>query len=233
MKRNWLDFWEHEDIFREVNWRRNMSLFVKSSRSVMEYEKTDLVLDIGCGPGYFEEHMHDKVRAICALDTSQRYVNECKERFSRHHNLSFRHLSPDYLDFSILEKRTFNKILCISVVQYYAGREELYRLVKEVKKYALPGAKLLISDIIMKEKGVLPFLNMMASACRNNYLWEQITFLLRARFSDYYNCYSQTGLLRFTQDELNEFIKNVGEKVTLVDKPLTLDHGRKHLLVEY
>jgi len=233
MSHGWQQFWENENIFTETNWRRNLDIFIRGSSVLFEWNRNNQVLDIGCGPGHLEEYLGGKVKAITGLDTSEKFIRQCREKTKHLRNTTFHTLPEDYLDFSILEGHKFDIIICLSVVQYYRNTGEISRLIKEIKKYALPGARFLIADIVVNGTSVFYYFKLLWSAFKNRFLLEQIKFMLRARFSSYDKIRIQNGLLGFTVDELEAFAKSLNVKATILRTSLTLDPTRRHLLIQF
>lgn len=52
-----------------------------------------------------------------------------------------------FLKARIIKYKKFSKIVCVSVIQYYERREDVEKLIEEVRKIAPPGAYFMISDI--------------------------------------------------------------------------------------
>ena len=78
---NWIDWWDIETIVSHKTWDNNMEIFITATDPLLNYNSQDVILDIGCGPGYLATFLKDRVKEIHCVDTSQDYVERCKERF--------------------------------------------------------------------------------------------------------------------------------------------------------
>jgi ubiquinone/menaquinone biosynthesis C-methylase UbiE len=125
-----------------------MDVFIKSSFTLMDYNKNDVVLDIGCGPGYLADNLAPLVKEIHCLDICDDFINNGKERFKTCKNVCFYRMDgKNYTDFSQLHDFEFTKMIWLTVIQYYNKRDHLKLLIRHVKKISQKGAKFLIADI--------------------------------------------------------------------------------------
>jgi ubiquinone/menaquinone biosynthesis C-methylase UbiE len=77
--------------------------------SLLHYDSQDIILDIGSGPGYLAAFLKDRVKEIHCLDTSQRYLEMCKDKLVGHNNVFVYKLNEDnYTDLSFLKDKTFS-----------------------------------------------------------------------------------------------------------------------------
>jgi hypothetical protein len=140
-------------------------------------------------------------------------------------------LGEDYTDLSFLDGRTFDKIICLSVIQYYRRKNEVRDLMVAVKRLATPGARFLIADISV-ETGLLADLSSLArSAFRERMFLETVRFLGRARFGDYARLRRSVGLLKFDRRELLQFAQEAGLEAELISRRLTVNDNRSHLML--
>ena len=132
--------------------------------------------------------------------------------------------------------RTFDKIICFSVVQYYRNEDELIRLIDEVRKFMHKGSKFLIGDIALKSSPGKAAWSSMKKAYQDGYLLKQLAFLSRAVRSNYQMALKQQGFLEFTEPDLKRLVDHVAAtrpvKVQLLDIPLALKENRRHILIE-
>lgn len=231
---SWIDYWKSETLFGEFQWQENMDIFVRTSQPIMEYGPSDVVLDIGCGPGYLEAALKDTVRAMHGVDTSPRYLQRCRERFPNQPNLFFYQLDEqNYTDLSAVADQRFSKIVCLSVVQYYQSIDEVETLIRNVRQLALPGARLLIADITVHGGWLKDTWGVLKAAYEEKCFWKTLFFLVRARTSDYYRVRATQGLLAFTMPQLSDLIARLGLDAEILSTRLTTNSNRKHLLVRF
>ena len=155
MPDTWIEYWEKERIFRPMM-KKMTGYFYRKTRNLLGYQKNDVLLDFGCGPGYLEELIGDTVGMIYGVDTSQGMIDECRRKFTEQKGVIFYRLDRDrFTDLSMLGEERFSIIICLSVVQYFRSLGEIKRLIESVVHVALPGASFLIADIPVKSNVLL------------------------------------------------------------------------------
>ena len=234
----WVEFWRREDVYRKADWVICQKVFSRAIETIWRLRPTDRVLDVGCGPGYIAELLRGRVRSVCGLDISARYVEECRRKFRDVPGWEFFELPPDYLDFRILDVRRFDRILCFSVVQYYRSLDEVLRLVDEVERYAAPGALLLLGDMAFRTgHGILrSSMATLRKSLSEGFFWKQLAFLSRASRSSFLAALKEQGYLEFSPEDVSrmrEALSRKGLPTDLHELPLALKENRFHLLVHY
>lgn len=230
----WIDYWKTETLFDDFQFQKNMDIFVRGSEPIMEYGAGDVVLDIGCGPGFLEAALRDRVKEIHGLDVSERYLDRCRERFQGQPNVCFYKLDEQrYTDLSFLPAGTFSKIVCLSVIQYYKSIGEVEELISGVRRVALPGARFLIADIIVDNSWWRDTWGVLKAAWEDQFLFRTLLFLLRARLSGYYRVRASRGLLQLTVEQLRDLIKRLGLNAEVLSARLTTNGNRRHLLIQF
>lgn len=230
----WIDWWKKENIVHEVNWQKNMELFMRATDPLLKYAPHDHVLDIGCGPGYLAGALKHRVKSIHCLDISDSYLALGKKKFSEHAHISFQKLDEnDYTNFSSFYDRKFSVIVCLSIIQYYRHKDEVEKLIAEVGKVALPGAKFLIADILIDQRLAAQLLGLIKTGWREKYLLESFKLLYRNLASDYHVYHSRFGLLSFSLDELSRLIDKLKLNAAILDAPMTTNANRRHLLIQF
>src|SRR3989304_5856989 len=104
----WIDFWDRKNAFMEANMKKNAQIFIKNYPKIFKFNKSDVVLDVGCGPGYLEEYLKDKVKEIHCLEISAYYINLLKNKFEGSSNVYIHKLDKrKYLNLDSLMPRKF------------------------------------------------------------------------------------------------------------------------------
>lgn len=230
--RNWIDYWITENITSDIIWKKNMEIFIKSTDSLLNYKNDDVVLDIGCGPGFLPAFLKDKVKEIHCLDISERYLNICKRKFAQCKNVFFYKIDKNnYTDLSIFKRRQFSIVVCLSVIQYYRSIDEVGKLIGEVRRISIPGARFLIADIPTSSRTFLDIWSILKNGFKENYLLETIKHLFKNRISKYYKVVSSSGLLAFSNGKLKELIRENDLNAQILSTRMTPLETRKHLLI--
>lgn len=232
--RNWIDWWKKENIVHEVNWRKNMELFIRATDPLLQYAPHDHILDIGCGPGYLADALKHRVRSIHCLDINESYVAIGQKKFVEHPHVFFHKLDEnDYTNLSSFYDKKFSIIVCLSIIQYYRHKDEVEKLIEEVRKVALPGAKFLIADILTNERLAAQILGLIKTGWREKYLLESFKLLYRNVVSDYRQYHSSIGLLSYSTEELQRLIDRLQLNATILNTPMTTNANRRHLLIQF
>jgi ubiquinone/menaquinone biosynthesis C-methylase UbiE len=235
MTRNlgWFDYWNQEDTPMLESMRKDREIFLRNSRRLVTFNKKDVVLDIGCGPGLMEEYLKDKVKEIHCLDTSEYFINILKKKFKKDSNIIIHQLSKaKFTELSFLKHKKFTIALCISVVSYYKNIDDFKKLIVEVQKLC-KGGVFLITDIKVKGGTFGDVLGLLKMSIKENNLIESLKFLLKSRFSLYYRVQKKHGLLAIPEEEIRKIIRKLKLTAEILDIPLSLKSQRKHLLIRF
>jgi ubiquinone/menaquinone biosynthesis C-methylase UbiE len=231
---NWLTYWNEETIFTDADWRKNMEIFVRATDPMMNYTTDDIILDIGCGPGYLASFLKDRVKEIHGVDTSERYLEICGKKFAQDHNVFFYKLDNDnYTDLSFLRTKKFSIIICLSVIQYYKSITDVEKLIEAVRGIALPGSRFLITDFQTNTGTFSDVYGILKTGFKERFLCKALLFLFRARTSKYYKIRSSLGLLTLSVENLNELIDKLHLNAQILSMKLTVNENRKHLLITF
>jgi SAM-dependent methyltransferase len=229
---NWIDYWNTDRIFRSIM-RRMTCYFFSASRKLLAYKTSDVVLDFGCGPGFFVENLTNRVKEVHGVDTSARMISECTGKFRDCPNAFFHTLESDrYTDLGFLSHRKVTKTVVLSVVQYFHSSVEVLELIRSVASISAPGACLLIADIPTQSVPLLDTMELVRSCWQEGYLLECMRFLAQTRFSRYSRVRTDRGLLCLPITVLEQLIAELDLDAEILTDPLTYNHRRVHLMVQ-
>lgn len=236
---NWIDYWSEDDFWRDSHlWEINSRLFFKRVSRIIEFKKSDCVLDIGCGPGYADAFLAPLVKSVHAVDVAKQFVDICSKRCKNYNNVSVGHLRKD--DYTNLEGLggMFSVILCVSVVQCYRNVGEIESLISSAKKIASPGAQMLIADLPLERERLGFIWDAFCSyllSIREGY--SQI--LLRTAFerwflgTRYKDFYDKAEQLYFTTGKLESLISRLNLNAKVIRKDLSVYANRPSLLIQF
>ena len=234
-KTNWINYWDKKNIWTESGlWKKNIELFFQKTSSIFNYDKKNIVLDIGCGNGDFANKISDRVDQVYCVDTSREYVNICKARFSNNKNINVLKLGNNYTDLSFIKNVKFSIIIANSVVQYYNSPLEIIDLVKSVQKIATKNAHFLISDIEVYTDRKKSYLKLIYNSIINGYFVPLIKMGSRLLVNkDYAKTEKQQPLLVVNLDKLIRDLSAFVKEVSIVNQNITANVDRKHLLIKF
>jgi len=233
---DWVTFWGKNKLttYRESIWRLNMKIFIESTSNLMGYNKNDRILDIGCGPGYLADNLHSVVQEIHCVDICDDFIKKGKDRLKKSNNVYFYKMEDkNYTDLSMVGNHKFNKIICLSVIQYYEKREHLKLLVHQVKRVAQKGAKFLIADIPQGQKRKSELFELVKLSTKNGYFLDLLKYLWMMRFSGYHQTKTKKDILIYKTNYLLNMVNQEALNANLLKEPYTVNKGRLHLLITF
>lgn len=233
---DWSGFWKSREVtsYRDTVWRMNMEYFVRATGPVMDYSEDDAVLDIGCGAGYLSELLHERVSEVHGVDISERYLETCRRKLSGASNCHFHQLDDEaYTDLGFLPSGRFNKIVCLSVIQYYEQPSDVERLIQSVRTVAAPGARFLISDIPTGASTGSDVTSLLALAWRERHLVDTLRYLAKMRLSEYHSVRARNGVIQFPQADLEDMSQRLGLDAEILTDQLTVNRSRLHWLITF
>ncbi len=234
LEKTWIDFWKTGNVTSERILQLNMDIFIKSTDPILNYNNEDIVLDIGCGPGYLPAALTQRIKEIHSLDISERYLDICRNRLRQYKNVFFYKLDENnYTDLSVVKGKKFSKIICLSVIQYYKNSHEVEKLIKEVQGITLPGAKFLIADIPTNTTTYSDIWSILKMGFTEKCMYESIRNLIKHRISDYYQLRSKVGLLVFSKDRMNNLMQKHNLDAEILTTQMTINKSRMHLLIRF
>lgn len=229
----WIDYWDSQAEFNPMM-RIATDHFHQRAGELIGFGPGDVVLDIGCGPGDLVAQLAGTVREIHGVDTSVSMIRRCRQRFDGRTDVHFHVLDPhDYTSLSFLPAARFNRIICLSVVQYYRRHLELHDLIGSVRRIAAPGARFLIADIPVHPSPIAESMQLLIAAATGGFLGQAARFLVASCFSNYRRLRSSAGLLCFPLPVLQGLIDGLHEPARIVREPLTISRKRVHLEIEF
>jgi ubiquinone/menaquinone biosynthesis C-methylase UbiE len=108
-------------------------------QELLDLSADDVVLNIGCGPGLFEEQLAFRVKYSVGLDFSPIMVDKAQRRTSNLHNAFFLQATGTALPFAPTQ---FNKVLL-----HYFTEDEMMLLLHEIRRVSQADALVLLGDI--------------------------------------------------------------------------------------
>lgn len=216
----------------------NSKLFFKRVRQIIKFNKSDRVLDIGCGPGYTEILLSPLVKSVYAVDVAEQFINMCLKNCRNFDNVSVGRLKKD--DYANLEECNgpFSVIICSSVVQYYRNMDEFEALIFSAKRVASPGALMLIADLPLK-RGMLGFIWDAFCSCLLSIRYGYALILFRTAFKRYffrshYRAFcGKVGQLYFSINKLNSLSEQLNLDARIIRGDFSIYANRPSLLIRF
>lgn len=127
--------------------REGLKDVIDTAKKSLALESSDVLLDVGCGAGLFTVQLIDDVDIVLGIDASSEMIG----RANRESKFVKVIASADQLPFP---DRSFNKIFCHSIFQYFPNHRYAAKVITEMLRVIKPNGRCLIMDIpdIAKKK---------------------------------------------------------------------------------
>lgn len=232
-KATWLDYWQQENAFDQTM-SINYAYFLDRVEQHITLTSQTLVLDIGSGPGHLVDAWHNRVGRLVCLDISKRYNDLVRSRHAAHPNVVVYDLpADDFLNFDMIRGQTFDLVIVMSVLQYYPDMAAVEKLLTNLKELAKPGTKILLCDLIVSQGTAKDVLSVLKRSWQEKRLTSMLSLLFRLRFSAYYQVRQQNGFLIIPQREWLALCRRLNLNARFLPEPITLQHDRQTLLIEF
>lgn len=232
----WQEYWQVDRLWRDCAlWETNAQIFLDRARPLVGFGREDRVLNIGCGAGHLERRLAPLVREVLAVDTAPQFVDLCRERCRGLANVDVARLGGNYTDLSAFG-RTFTRVLCVSVVQYYRNLGEVKDLIDSATRVLEPGGLLLIGDLPMQQTP-LGFARDAVVSCarglRHGYGVALVVTAARRWLggSAYRSFSARCPELRFGRVELDDLVKRQQPNGRILKDGLSVYANRPSLLI--
>jgi SAM-dependent methyltransferase len=233
MADSWSTYWDSDGSMRGDFWSAHAKHFVRQLTKEFSFGPTDVILDIGCGNGLIAAELSSLVKEVHAADTSLRHIERARDEFSHIDNIYF-HVLPetDYLSISNLPVRKVTWMHCVSVIQYYRSLDEVEKLILQARTISTPSCQMLLADLLVDYSLLADLWGSLWGALRFGCVRQKAAEFVDARAKGYKPLRQRLGLLHMGRAELLELTRRVGCRSRFVNRRLTLNSWRKHLLLD-
>jgi len=176
-----------------------MAAIIPDVLKKLDLKPPDIMLDIGCGGGYFLKAFAKQVSHITATDKTASMVERTKESLRETPNVTVLQCDANRIP---REDAFFDKILMYSVLQYFMKDDYILSFFKEIRRLLRPGGKALIADIPDQEK-------FNVSKMKGRFNWLRIMV-------------SRNACRWFSKEQILNFCREAGLQGTILSQPETL-----------
>jgi SAM-dependent methyltransferase len=232
MMNNWIMYWDRRDSMSGALWQAQADCFTRRIRREIPFGPEDVLLDIGCGNGHVTAALAELVREAHGADTSAYTIEQAGMRYKNRGNLHFHILSPEaYLDIDKLPLGNVTRILCVSVVQYYASLAELRTLIANAKRLAAPGCLMLLADLLIDYSLCKDIFGVLLGGLRSGTLCAKLREAVSGRHSLYARIRSENPVLTMTRRDVEEVCAAEAVSLQFIPRNLTGNCFRAHALI--
>ena len=111
---------------------------------ILELNKSDKIIDIGCGTGDVVIPLSRKVKSITAVDYPK-IIDLLKKRSDKQRVQNMNFISSDML--KLKTKKKFNKVLAYSLIHYMKDKNQLKKFIKKLLDLTSSNGIILIGEI--------------------------------------------------------------------------------------
>ncbi|UMQ40270.1 class I SAM-dependent methyltransferase [Chryseobacterium sp. Y16C] len=218
MENNWAEFWnKKQDGFDNIM-QHTTAYFQKNYIRIFPLEQNDVLLDYGCGPGYFLEKCTSYKNNFAGIDISKNYIRFCKEKFNTYPNFSF-YLIEDSNNFStiqhVISEKKVNKIVCLSVLQYFSDEKAVENFLDMI--FSSGKIHATFGDVIPKNSSIIKdTFYVFMGALKNGFIISYVSFILKTLFSDYLKK-DKAPLLQFDKDFFINYAKKNNLNISILN----------------
>ncbi|MDQ7948295.1 MAG: class I SAM-dependent methyltransferase [Pedobacter sp.] len=231
----WETFWKENPVGFNATMVQSTLFFAKNLAHELPIQADDRILDIGCGPGYLIDDLKGKCAHIHGTDISEKYIAICSEKYATEPEITLSvSKAYDYGHYEkIIVEQRINRVIMLSVLQYYQNKADVRRLILSLKETAAKQKfSCLLADIIpVKHSAIDDILSIIKHAIKKGYTLKFVRFLMYAIFSDYRKM-KKNGLLQLDELFFMDLAKEENLQIEVI-KNLTLHTSRYSILINF
>jgi SAM-dependent methyltransferase len=236
---NWASFWKNNPVGFDAIMQES-AVFVREKLLAHQIIKpSDVLLDMGCGPGLLVAELQNKVKTIIGADISEAYIDICKNKFQNSTNLFFLAFpSFDYTSVAAsIAEQNVNKVIILSVLQYYQTEVQVRDLIIALKNAATTRTSsepltCIIADLLPKNHSFIADVrDLVLLALRKGFVFSLIKFILYTLYSDYRK-FKKVGLLHLNYDFFEKIASEQGLKISKTPQ-ITMHTDRYSVLLTF
>ncbi len=112
------------------------SVILPNLLRLLNPQKNEVVLDLGCGPGFFSGEIAKKVAKVMGVDLSKALIEQAKKN---HPGINFRAANAERMEF--FADRSVDKIFSVLAIQ---NMDSLHKVLNECARLLKPAGKLIL-----------------------------------------------------------------------------------------
>lgn len=201
----WSDFWRNERQGFLDLMKLSTLVFAERFDRQFKINSNHLILDFGCGPGFFIDYLAAKGVKISGVDINPFFVEECKRR---HPQLEIFPITSNHSELgealtAAFGSRKFDFVVLLSVSQYFEDRRDLASITGKLTHFLCKGGRILIADVVTPETSSLRDLAAVFRHCvSTGNTFKFFRFIRYLLFSNYRQLSRAVRLQSYTVDDI-------------------------------
>ncbi len=230
----WATFWQQNPSGFDQVMLEATKEFSKRLSEKKFLNHNDVMLDYGCGPGFFIETLNpNKAKKICGVDISEFYIHKCREKFSDSDKYRFDIINSENFDIlkELIKQEKVNKVIILSVLQYFQNENKVKALLDSLLSLNIE-MDCLIADIITTDNNTLKDVySVFVQSLKNKYFLSFLTFIKYIFLSDYSQV-KKAGFLKIDKVFFNQYTTENNLVISYFDN-LTIHKSRYSVLIKF
>ena len=153
MNDQWHDFWVKNGAGygNAVNLRPSTYDYSKAVEYIhdkIKIKPTDKLLDVGCGNGQMLEQISKFTKNISGVDYSKNMVSLTDNLMKKIGGITGTYHVTSSEDLSIFKDNSFDKLICVAVIQYFDNLNSARTTVSEMVRVCKPGGFVYMGDVL-------------------------------------------------------------------------------------
>lgn len=232
---DWSTFWKKPNNAFNAVMKVSTDFFYNELAERYPLKKGERVLDYGCGPGFLIRNLVASNVEVTGADINDFFLDLNKKNFPES---DFIKISEDPARTAgVLSKeipnRKFDRIILLSIVQYFKSAQDVEDVVKFLKDYLKPGGQLIIADVLdERTSSVRDAVGAFIQCARKGRVLAFARFILYLLGSDYRKLSAKRKLLFLS----NDIMKHLAESCSLsftVSKEMTPHPTRSNYIFSH
>lgn len=203
---DWISFFDSDHAIYVNARHREVHAIVTGDGMLRYVERSDRVLDYGCGEAAYAERLVREIEALTLCEAAPNLREAVMRRVKHERYITM--LSPE--ETAALADGTFEVVILHSVSQYLSPAQ-LDDLLKLFRRLLVHDGKLVIGDVVQPNttawKDALALLQF---GWRDGFFLAALRGLFRTAFSDYSRLRKDAGLSRYSETDMRKKLEAAG-----------------------
>ncbi|HEX8059528.1 MAG TPA: methyltransferase domain-containing protein [Cyclobacteriaceae bacterium] len=208
---DWSSFWKKPNNAFNSVMKVSTDFFSRKLAKRYPFKAGESILDYGCGPGFLVGNLVAAGVKVTGADINESFLEENRKNFS---GCDFIRISAEpATTLKILSEKLygkqFDRIILLSIIQYFRSQQEVEEVVRFLKGYLKAGGQMIIADVIdEKTSSARDAMGIFIQCVRQGRILAFASFILYLQGSDYRKVSSKIKLLSLSYDSMKRLADN-------------------------
>ena len=218
MASRWDQHWNSTKINYDI-FNVGAEYFIECYEKHFGFSESDIILDFGAGKGDIAPLLKDKVHKIYLFDKSEISTDNLKNRFSNFENI--------YILNDLTEIKESVSVIIINSVIQYMSKNEVEKMLADLKKISGSNTKLIISDALpMGYTKLNDALHMLKISLKNGFFLKFAINMVTSIINSPKLSLKTSSLQIYDKDEIRQILLNHGYNSVIMEKNFAYSANR-------